>query len=101
MEKNLKSISGIVSVFSVAPQLPLLDSDGTAQREGVRRWHMYAVQPLARMVEHELTGKLETDVRLKFDSYALDMVSRSQVVAKLTAAGMALPVALEAVGLGG
>ena len=51
------------------------------------------------MVEHELTAKLETPVRLRFDSYALDMVSRATVVAKLTGAGVAPGVALAAVGL--
>ena len=47
-----------------------------------------------------MTEKLEAEVKLTFDTYALDMVSRAQVVAKLTAAGVGLPVALEAVGLG-
>ena len=77
-----------------------LDADGTAQREAVRRWHLNTVLPLARLVEYELTEKLAAPVKLTFDTYALDMVSRAQVVSKLTAAGVALPVALEAVGLG-
>ena len=53
------------------------------------------------MVEHELSSaKLETPVAApKFDSYALDMVSRATVVAKLTQAGVAPGVALAAVGL--
>ena len=51
------------------------------------------------MVEHELTRKLETPVKVRFDSYALDMVSRATVVAKLTQAGVAPGVALAAVGL--
>ena len=59
------------------------------------------VLPLARLVEYELTEKLAEPVKLTFDTYALDMVSRAQVVAKLTAAGVALPVALTAVGLEG
>ena len=75
------------------------DADGTAQREALRRWHLGTVLPLARMVEHELSVKLGAEVRLKFDSYALDVVSRATVVHKLTAAGVALPVALDAVGL--
>ena len=44
--------------------------------------------------------KLEVEVRLKFDTYAMDMVSWAQVVEKLVVAGVSLPVALEAVGLG-
>ena len=66
----------------------------------MRRWHQNVVVPLAKILEHELTEKLEVSVRLKFDTYAMDMISRSQTVAKLTAAGVALPVALAAVGLG-
>ena len=48
-----------------------------------------------------MTVKLETDVRLTFDTYALDMVYRVRLVGKLTATGVAVPVALEAVGLEG
>ena len=65
----------------------------------MRRWHLGTVLPLARMLEHELTMKLETPVELKFDSYALDMVSRATVVAKLAQVGVPMATALEAVGL--
>ena len=44
-----------------------------------------------------MTEKLEAEVKLRFDTYALGMVSRAQVVAKLTAAGGAVA----AVGLEG
>ena len=37
------------------------DADGTAQREAWRRWHLGTVQPLARLLAHELTLRLETD----------------------------------------
>ena len=43
--------------------------------------------------------KLETPVTLKFDTYALDMVSRATVIAKLVQAGVPMPTALDAVGL--
>ena len=94
------AFSRVLASCGVPPSL-FLDADGTSQREGLRRWHLSTVLPLARLVEHELTEKLAEPVKLKFDTYALDMVSRSQVVAKLTAAGVALPVALAAVGLEG
>ena len=57
--------------------------------------------PIGRLLEHELTKRLEVDVKLRFDAYPLDVVSRTQVVSKLAQAGVALPVALAAVGLGG
>ncbi|MXW56066.1 MAG: phage portal protein [Gemmatimonadales bacterium] len=75
------------------------DSDGTSKREALRQYHLNTVRPVAAWIEDELTAKLGGPVRLKFDSYALDMVSRAQVVDKLTRAGVALPVALAAVGL--
>ena len=42
-------------------------SDGTSKREALRQWFMGTVQPLARLLEHELTLRLEAEVRLKFD----------------------------------
>ena len=88
----------VLAACGTPPSL-FTDADGTSQREAVRRWHLGTVLPLARLVEHELSDKLETPVRLAFDSYALDMVSRATVVAKLTQAGVAPGVALAAVGL--
>ena len=77
------------------------DADGTAKREALRQWHMATVRPLARVLETELSAKLGADIRLRFDPYALDMVSRAQVVQKLTMAGVALEVAMAAVAMTG
>ena len=88
----------MLSACGYPPSLGI-DADGTSQREGLRRWHLGTVMPLARLLEAELSRKLEAEIRLKFDTYPLDVVSRAQVVHKLTAAGVALPVALAAVGL--
>ena len=63
------------------------DSDGTAKREALRQWHLGTVQPLARMLEHELTVKLETDVQLRFDLYNVDLAGRAQAFQKLVAGG--------------
>ena len=93
------AFEAVLAACGTPPSL-FLDSDGTSQREAVRRWHLNLVLPLARMVEHELTAKLETPVELKFDSYALDMVSRATVVAKLAQAGVPMTTALDAVGMG-
>ena len=91
----------VLAACGTPPSL-FLDSDGTSQREAVRRWHMGTVLPLARLVEHELSAKLETPVELKFDAYPKDMVSRAQVFAKLIAAeGVTVEKALEIAGLAG
>ena len=60
---------------------------------------MNTVQPMAKILDHELTQKLEAEVSLKFDTYALDMVSRAQVVSKLAQAGVPMTTALSAVGI--
>ena len=55
--------------------------------------------PLARLLEHELTAKLETGVRLKFDSYPLDLAGRAEAFQKLVAGGVAVQEALIVSGL--
>ena len=92
------AFSRVLAACGCPPSLFVSD-DGTAQREAVRRWHLNTVLPLARLLEHELTAKLETEVKLRFDSYALDMVSRAAVVDKLVRAGVPTATALAAVGL--
>ena len=92
------AFEAVLAACGTPPSL-FVDSDGTSQREAVRRWHLNLVLPMARLLEHELTAKLETPIELKFDTYALDMVSRATVVAKLAQAGVPMATALDAVGL--
>ena len=76
------------------------DSDGTAKREALRQWHLGTVRPLARLLEHELSARLDAPIRLRFDGYPRDMVSRAQVFAKLIAAeGVTVEKALAIAGL--
>ena len=89
-----------MSACGTPPSLFVGFGRNKSQREALRRWHLGTVLPLARLLEHELTAKLETPVELKFDTYALDMVSRATVVAKLAQAGVPMATALDAVGLG-
>ena len=60
---------------------------------------MNVVIPLARILERELTEKLETEVRLKFDNYPLDLAGRAQAFQKLVAGGVAVNEALITSGL--
>ena len=75
------------------------DSDGTSKREALRQWHLGAVRPLARLLETELSAKLETPVRLRFDNYPLDLAGRAQAFQKLVAGGVAVNEALITAGL--
>lgn len=70
------------------PPSLFVSDDGTAQREAVRRWHLGTVVPLARLLEHELTLRLETDIRLRFDNYPTDLAGRAASFAKLVQGGM-------------
>ena len=75
------------------------DADGTAQREALRRWHLCTVLPVAKMVERELSERLDADIRLRFDGYALDLQARSASIKKLVDSGMELDKAVAIVGL--
>ena len=75
------------------------DSDGTAKREALRQWFMGTVMPLARLLDWELSRKLESPVRLRFDSYPLDLAGRAQSFQKLVAGGVAVTEALAISGL--
>ncbi len=75
------------------------DSDGTSKREALRQWHLGTVRPLARVLETELSMKLETPVRSVFDNYPLDLAGRAQAFQKLVAGGVAVNEALTTAGL--
>ena len=93
-----QAFSRMLAACGCPPSLFVSD-DGTAQREAVRRWHQNTVIPLARILEHELTTRLETEIRLKFDSYPLDLQGRAQAFQKLVAGGVAVNEALATSGL--
>ena len=88
----------VLAATGTPPSL-FLDSDGTSQREAVRRWHLGTVLPLARLLEHELAAKLESPVRLRFDNYPMDLAGRAQAFQKLVAGGVAVNEALATSGL--
>ena len=56
----------VLGLLGIPPGLADASADGTAQRESYRRWLHGSVQPLARLVEHELSSKLDTEARLSF-----------------------------------
>ena len=89
----------VLAATGTPPALFVDNADGTAQREAIRRWHLGTVMPLARLLEHELSAKLETPVRLKFDAYPLDLVGRASAFTKLVAGGVAVNEALVTSGL--
>ena len=87
-----------LALLGIPPSL-FVDSDGTGQREGLRRYHLGLVRPLAQILQHELSRKLETPIRLEFDSYPMDTAGRAGTVAKLVGAGVEVERALQIAGL--
>ena len=75
------------------------DSDGTSKREALRQFFLGTVQPLARLLEAELSAKLEVHIRLSFDLYNVDLAGRAQAFQKLVAGGVAVNEALIKAGL--
>lgn len=75
------------------------DADGTSQREALRRYHLGTVLPLAKMIEIELTEKLDSPVSLAFDNYPLDLQGRASAFQKMVQGGMSVDDALAKTGL--
>ena len=83
----------------------LLDprSEGTAQREGLRRFAHLALEPLGAVVADELGRKLDRPgLRLDFGSlYASDLAGRARAVGVLVKSGVELADARRLAGLDG
>lgn len=76
------------------------DSDGTAQRESLRRYLTTTVIPLGRVLAHELEKKLEAPISFDFsDMYAHDLVGRASAFQRLVAGGVPVNEALATSGL--
>ena len=77
------------SACGIPPGLFSVQSDGTAQREGYRRLLHSTVVPMARIVQAELTAKLDVDVTLGLDGlFAADLSGRARAFQSLVLAGM-------------
>ena len=57
----------IASIFGISSTILSASSDGTAQRESLRRFLRLTVQPLARIAAVELSRVLELDVDFSFE----------------------------------
>ena len=89
----------VLAACGVPPALAIANADGTSQRESLRRWHQGSVLPIARLIEDELSEKLETRIRLAFDGYPLDLQGRASAFQRLVAGGVAVNEALVTSGL--
>ena len=98
-ELRRDAFDAVLAACGTPPSLFRGNEDGTAQREGLRRWHLGTVLPLARMLEHELSVKFGEAVTLEFDTYPLDIAGRAGAFHKLTMGEVPRDEALRIVGL--
>ena len=94
-----QAFARMLAACGVPPGMFESGADGTSQREALRRWHQNTVLPLARILEFELSARLETSVRLKFDLYATDLQGRATTFQKLVSGGTSVNEALTISGL--
>ena len=93
--------SSVLSCFGVpAPLGPAGLTDGTAMREGLRRFWTLTVQPLADVIAEELARVLERPALLTIGRAAgtADVASRARAVKALHEAGVELNDAMRRVG---
>ena len=78
----------------------VLDVEGTGQRESFRRLLHSTIMPMAKIVEQELTEKLETPISLSFDRlFAADLSGRARAFQSLVNGGMDVAKAASLAGL--
>ena len=101
---KLRSDAGmdLVSSCGVPAALIRSDADGTASRAATSRFLDFSVQPVADVMAAELSMKLGTPVTLGFEHLrrADTVLTMARAAAQLTASGVAIQDALDAVGLG-
>ena len=99
--RNLRTDSAraVLSACGVPVEL-VAASEGTGQREAYRRYLFGSILPLARIVEGELSEKLETRVRFDFSELmASDLAGRARAFQSMVGAGMELEKAAALSGL--
>ena len=89
----------IFSACGVPPELAAV-AQGTASREAWRRFLHGTIQPVSRLLETELSEKLELPVTLNFDSLmASDISGRARAFQSMVGGGMDLEKAATLAGL--
>ena len=83
-----ESFRQVLAVCGIAPALVTATS-GTAARESWRQFLFGTVEPLSRLIESELSEKLEAEIRLDFSELrASDLTGRSRAFQSMVSSGM-------------
>ena len=94
-----KDSFGRVLAACGTPAAIFSDAEGTGRKEATRFWYLNTVLPLARVIETELSARLDAPIRLVFDRHFTDLQSRATTFQKLVAGGVAVNEALVTAGL--
>jgi len=87
--KDFRLCPDVLAAMGVPPGLATADGDGTGQRESYRRFVIASIEPMARIIETELSDKLETRITLSFGALAAaDIASRTRSLKQLVEAGL-------------
>ena len=82
------------------PTALVSNSDGTAAREGLRRFLTTTIRPVARIIETELRAKLDPTAELTFSELAAaDITGKARAVGSLVKAGISIEDARAVAGL--
>lgn len=93
------AVPAILAAAGVPVEL-LRSSDRAGQRESFRRFSLTTLQPLGNLIAAEASAKLERPVTVSFERLrGADVQGIGRALKALVDSGMALPDALEAVGL--
>ena len=90
----------ILAACGIPPSLFSRQADGTAQRESFRRLLHSTISPLARIVERELSEKMDGEVKLSLNTlWAADLSGRARAFQSLVGGGMEVGKAASLAGL--
>ena len=90
----------VLSACGIPPSLVSDRAEGTGQREGYRRFVNLTLLPLGKILESELSFKLDADVKLSFDSLmASDLTGKARAFGSMVKAGLDLEKAAALSGL--
>ena len=90
----------VYAACNVPAVLLAMKSEGTSQREGLRRFAHLGLEPMARLIEAEITLKLDEPVRIDFSPLmASDLAGKARAIKGMVDAGISLEKSLEIAGV--
>ena len=92
-----ESFNRMLSAAGIPAQMHDASSPSTGMREAARQFYILTLRPITVLLEHELSMRLETEIRLQHDEAAfMDVAGRAGAVKKLVDAGVDPAVAYTA-----